>query len=55
MTSYAPVAITIHLDPLVVLVLDALAAHLSKSRDETIADALRCYFAVLPRPGEGKP
>ncbi len=54
MSAYAPVAITIHLDPIVVLVLDAIATHLSKSRDETIADALRCYFAVLPRPEETK-
>jgi hypothetical protein len=44
-----PVPVTVRLDPLVVLVLDGLAAHLRKSRDETMADALRCYFAV-PAP-----
>ena len=52
MTAIRKVPVTVELDPLVILVLDAIAAHLAKDRSETIADALRCYFAVLPRPDE---
>ena len=55
MTSYAKVPVSVELDPIVLLVLDAIAAHLGKDRGETIADALKCYFAVLPRPEEIKP
>jgi hypothetical protein len=35
----------------VVLVLDAIAAHLGKDGAETIAEALQIFFAVLPRKG----
>lgn len=51
MTSFKKVAVTVEVDPLVVLVLDAIAAHLGKDRAETIADALQVFFAVLPRKG----
>ena len=49
MTHFKKVAVTVEVDPLVVLVLDAIAAHLGKDRAETVAEALQAFFAVLPR------
>ena len=48
----AAVRVTIELHPVMVALLDVTSAHLGKSRDETIADGLRCLFAALPRPGD---
>jgi len=36
------------------LLLDVTAKHLGKSRDETVADALRALFVAIPRPGDGE-
>jgi hypothetical protein len=47
------VRLEVELHPNTATLLDVLAEHIGKSRDETIADALRCLFVTLPRPGEG--
>ncbi len=47
------VRVTLDLHPTIAALLDATAAHLGKSRDEAVADALRLLFAALPRPGDG--
>lgn len=50
------VAVTVVLDPAIVALLDATATHLGKSRADTVADALRCMFVLLPRPDDaGQP
>lgn len=46
--------VTVQLSPMLVLVLDSMATHLGKTRDETIADALRALFCLLPRPDDNK-
>ena len=48
----APVRVVVELHPVIVALLDVTSAHLGKTRDETIADGLRCLFAALPRPGD---
>jgi hypothetical protein len=35
--------------------LDVLSSRLDKSRDETLAVALRLLFTAIPRPGAGEP
>jgi metal-responsive CopG/Arc/MetJ family transcriptional regulator len=45
------VRITVDVDPTIATLLDVTATHLGKTRDETIADALRALFVALPRPG----
>ena len=47
-----PVRVVVELHPVIAALLDVTSAHLGKSRDETVADGLRCLFAALPRPGD---
>lgn len=47
-----PVPVTVALDPTIVALLDATARHLGKTRDETVAEALRCLFVAIPRPDD---
>jgi hypothetical protein len=46
------VRVTVSLHPVIAALLDVTCAHLEKSRDETVADGLRCLFASLPRPDD---
>ena len=52
MNLYDHVTVTVQLDPIIVLVLDANAVHLKKDRSETIAEALHVYFVLLPGPDD---
>jgi len=47
-----PVRVALDLDPVMVALLDATAAHLGKNREETVAAALRMLFVAVPRPGD---
>ena len=51
MNETRKVSVTVELAPLDVLLLDATATHLGKDRSPVVAEALRCFFIVLPRPG----
>jgi hypothetical protein len=46
------VRLVVHLDPTIATLLDVTAGHLGKSRDETIADALRALSVAIPRTGD---
>lgn len=48
------VRVTIELHPVIAALLDVTSSHLGKSRDETVADGLRCLFASLPRPDDSQ-
>lgn len=52
MTAPLKMTVTVELAPIVVLVLDAIAAHVGKDRSETVADALHVYFVLLLRPDD---
>jgi hypothetical protein len=46
------VPVTVNLATAFAVLLDVAAAHLRKSKDETIEEALRCLFVLIPRPGD---
>lgn len=52
MSRYVPVAVTVHLDPMMALLLRALMTHTGHTQDEVIAEGLRCLFAMIPRPDD---
>jgi hypothetical protein len=47
------IAVTLELDAVTLVLLQATATHLGKSRADTIADALRLLFVAIPRPDDG--
>lgn len=53
MTRTIPV--TLQLDPMIVVLLQAIATHTGRTKDEVVAEGLRLLFAVLPRPGDTAP
>jgi hypothetical protein len=46
------VRVCLDLDPITVALLDVTAEHTGKSREEMVADALRCLFVAIPRPDD---
>jgi hypothetical protein len=50
--SPVPVSVTVRIPSMMALLLDEMAAHLGKTRDETVIEALRALFVKLPRRDE---
>lgn len=46
------IRVCLDLDPIMVALLDATAAHLGKTRAETVVEALRVLFVAVPRPSD---